>query len=122
MANFNKVILTGNLTRDPHLAALPSQREVAEFGMAINREWTDRQSGQKRKETCFVECKCFGKQASTVKQYLSKGDPLLVEGRLTFDQWESKDGGKRSKHFVVVEQFQFLSSGKKPAPANEDPF
>lgn len=110
MANFNKVILAGNLTRDPELSMLPSNTPVCEFGMAINRKWRG-QDGELRDETCFVDMACYGRQAETLKQYMSKGSPLLVEGRLKFDQWEGKDGGKRSKLRVVVENFQFLGSG-----------
>ncbi len=107
MANFNKVILAGNLTRDPQLSYLPSNTPVAEFGLAINRKWKG-QNGEMREETCFVDCSCFGKQAETLNQYMSKGGALLVEGRLQLQQWTAKDGTKRSKHKVIVEQFQFL--------------
>ncbi len=110
MANFNKVILAGNLTRDPQLSYLPSNTPVAEFGLAINRKWKG-QNGEMREETCFVDCSCFGKQAETLNQYMSKGRPLLVEGRLQFQQWTAKDGTKRSKLKVIVEQFQFLGGG-----------
>ncbi len=110
MANFNKVILAGNLTRDPQLSYLPSNTPVAEFGLAINRKWKG-QNGEMREETCFVDCSCFGKQAETLNQYMSKGRGLLVEGRLQLQQWTAKDGTKRSKHKVIVEQFQFLGGG-----------
>ena len=108
MANFNKVILAGNLTRDPQLSYLPSQTPVCEFGMAINRRWRG-VNGEPREETCFVDCRCYGKQAETFNQYMSKGQPVLVEGRLQFDTWEGPDGQKRSKHRVNVQTFQFLS-------------
>ncbi len=110
MANFNKVILAGNLTRDPQLSYLPSNTPVVEFGLAINRKWKS-QNGEMRDETCFVDCSCFGKQAETLNQYMSKGGSLLVEGRLQLQQWTAKDGTKRSKHKVIVEQFQFLGGG-----------
>ncbi len=110
MANFNKVILAGNLTRDPQLSYLPSNTPVVEFGMAINRKWKG-QNGEMREDTCFVDCTCFGKQAETLNQYMSKGRGLLVEGRLRYEQWTAKDGTKRSKLKVVVEQFQFLDGG-----------
>ncbi|MDP6636378.1 MAG: single-stranded DNA-binding protein [Phycisphaerae bacterium] len=106
MANYNKVILAGNLTRDPQLSYTPSQTPVVDFGMAINRTWRG-QDGQKREETCFVDCRAFGRQAETINQYLSKGRPVLVEGRLHFSSWE-KDGRKHSKLRVTVENFQFL--------------
>jgi single-strand DNA-binding protein len=118
MANFNKVILAGNLTRDPQLSYLPSNTPVCEFGMAINRKWKG-QDGQMRDDTCFVDCRAYGRQAETFNQYMNKGKPVLVEGRLKFDQWEGKDGAKRSKLYVVVETFQFLGApgggGGRPA-------
>ncbi len=118
MANFNKVILAGNLTRDPQLSYLPSNTPVAEFGLAINRKWKS-QNGEMREETCFVDCSCFGKQAETLNQYMSKGRGLLVEGRLQFQQWTDKEGTKRSKLKVIVEQFQFLGGGGGGRPAEE---
>ncbi len=109
MANYNKVILAGNLTRDPQLSYLPSSTPVVEFGMAINRYWTG-QDGQRRDETCFIDMRAYGKQAETISQYMSKGRAMLVEGRLQFQQWVAQDGTKRSKHIVVVENFQFLGN------------
>jgi len=110
MANFNKVILAGNLTRDPQLSVLPSNTPVCEFGMAINRKWRS-QDGELRDDTCFVDLRAYGKTADTINKYMTKGRPLLVEGRLKYDQWEGKDGGKKSRLTVVVESFQFLGSG-----------
>ena len=110
MANFNKVILAGNLTRDPQLSYLPSNTPITKFGLAINRKWKN-QNGEMRDDTCFVDCSCFGKQAETLNQYISKGRGLLVEGRLQFQQWTAKDGAKRSKLEVVVERFEFLGGG-----------
>ena len=107
MANFNKVILMGNLTRDPQLRYLPNNTAVCEFGMAVNRNWRDR-DGNQREEVCFVEISSFGRQAEVINQYMSKGRPCLVEGRLKFDSWTGQDGQKRSKHSVVVENFQFV--------------
>ncbi|MDD5133927.1 MAG: single-stranded DNA-binding protein [Phycisphaerae bacterium] len=110
MANFNKVILVGNLTRDPQLSYLPSQTAVVDFGIATNRQWKG-QDGQQREEVCFVDCRVFGKPAETINKYCKKGRPLMVEGRLTFDSWTGKDGVKRSKLRVTVENFQFISAG-----------
>ena len=107
MANFNKVILMGNLTRDPQMSYLPSQTAVVELGLAVNRKWRS-QDGQQKEETCFVDCKAFGKQAETLNQYMRKGQPLLIEGRLQLSQWEDKEGNRRSKLRVVVEGFQFV--------------
>lgn len=110
MPFYNKVMLMGHLTRDPEMKFLPSNTAVANFGLAINRKWTDQQ-GNKKDETCFVDCVAFGKQAETINQYVKKGDPFFIDGRLKLDQWEDKQGGKRSKLSVVVEGFQFIRSG-----------
>jgi single-strand DNA-binding protein len=107
MANYNKVILAGNLTRDPQLSATPSNTQVCEFGMAINHRWRG-QDGENRESTCFIDCVLYGRQAETFNQYMSKGQPVLVEGRLDFRQWETPEGQKRSKHSVFVQSFQFL--------------
>jgi single-strand DNA-binding protein len=108
MANFNRIILVGNLTRDPQLRYLPSQTAVVDFGLACNRKFK-LQSGEDREEVMFIDCSAFGRPAEIINQYCQKGRPLLVEGRLKLDQWEDKQGGgKRSKHVVVVENFQLL--------------
>lgn len=107
MANFNKVILMGNLTRDPQLKYLPNNNPVCEFGMAINRNWRDR-DGNQREEVCYVDLAAFGRQAETLNQYMSKGKPILVEGRLKYDSWTGQDGQKRSRLTVVAERFQFV--------------
>ncbi len=121
MANYNKVILIGNLTRDPQLKYLPSQTAVVEIGLAVNRRWKS-QDGQQREETCFVDCTAFGRQAEIINQYVRKGNPMLVEGHLKLDTWEGKDGQKRSKLRVMIDGFQFLGqasggSGGGGAPA-----
>jgi len=110
MANVNRVILIGNLTRDPQLRYLPSQTAVAEFGLAINHKFKTA-SGEQRDEVCFIDCTAFGKAGELINQYCQKGRQLYVEGRLKYDTWEDKNGGgKRSKHVVVVDNFQFLGS------------
>jgi len=116
MANYNKVILVGNLTRDPQMSFLPNQTPVVELGLAVNRKWKDPQ-GNPKEEVCFVDCRAYGRQAETINNYLKKGQQVLLEGRLQFSQWEGKDGVKRSKHRVIVERFQFLGapSGQRPA-------
>jgi single-strand DNA-binding protein len=106
--NYNKVILAGHLTRDPQLKHLPSQLCVADFGIAINRKWKS-PAGESREEVAFVDCVAFGKTAEVINQHLAKGRAILIEGRLKFDQWEGKDGAKRSKITVVVESFQFMN-------------
>jgi single-strand DNA-binding protein len=111
MANFNKVMLMGNMTRDPQVSIIPStQNQVCDFGLAVNRTWTG-PDGIKKEETTFVDCTCFGKTAEILAKYKKKGDPLFVEGRLKLDQWE-KDGIKHSKMRVIVENFQFLNRGQ----------
>jgi len=100
----------GNLTRDPQLSYTPNQTAVVDFGIATNRRWTG-QDGSQREETCFVDCRMFGKRAEVINKYCKRGNPLFVEGRLTFDSWEAQDGTKRSKLRVTVENFEFISSG-----------
>ena len=124
MANYNRIVLLGNLTRDPQLKYLPSQMAVAEFGLAVNHKFKGR-DGQDREEVLFIDCSVFGKGAEIINQYCQKGKQLLVEGRLKFDSWEDKQGGgKRSKHTVVVDNFQLLGSrgesGGAPAGAGYD--
>ena len=116
MANYNKIIMIGNLTRDPQLSYLPSNTPVVEFGLASNRKWKD-QSGQMREDTCFIDCRAYGRPAETISKYTSKGRQILIEGRLQLDQWQDKDGNRRSKHRIFVENFQFLDSRAQPAPA-----
>jgi single-strand DNA-binding protein len=116
MANFNKVIIAGNLTRDPELRYTPKGTAIARIGMAINREWKN-ESGEKQSEVTFVDIDAFGRQAEVIGQYLKKGRPLLVEGRLKLDQWEDKNSGqKMSKLKVVLESFSFLDSKSDDAP------
>lgn len=108
MANFNRIILVGNLTRDPQLKYLPSQMAVVEFGLAVNHKFRTK-DGQDREEVLFIDCSCFGKGADIINRYCQKGKPLLIEGRLKYDTWEDKQGGgKRSKHSVVVDNFQLM--------------
>jgi single-strand DNA-binding protein len=110
MASFNKVILLGNLTRDPQLSYTPNQTAVVDFGLATNRKWKD-QNGNSQEETCFVDCRAFGRSAENINKYCNKGNPLLVEGHLRFSSWEAQDGSKRSKLSVTVRNFQFIGSG-----------
>ncbi len=108
MPNFNKVMLMGNLTRDPELRYMPSGDAVADFGLAMNCKFKNA-SGELQDETTFVDIVMFGRRAEVLKEYLHKGDPLFVEGRLKLDQWEDKGGGgKRSKLKVVCLNFEFI--------------
>lgn len=129
MASFNKVILAGNLTRDPELRYTPKGTAIARLGLAINRRWRS-ETGELKDETTFVDVDAFGKTAETIAQYLKKGRPVLIEGRLRYDTWEDKQTGqKRSKLSVVLESFTFLDSGRtegtapnaEPAKATEGP-
>jgi single-strand DNA-binding protein len=111
MASFNKVILAGNLTRDPELRYTPKGTAIARIGVACNRKWKS-ETGELKEEVTFVDVDAFGKQAETIGQYLKKGRPILIEGRLRYDTWEDKQSGqKKSKLGVVLESFQFLDSG-----------
>ena len=110
MAGFNKVILMGNLTRDPEIRYAPNGTPVANFGLAVNRHY--RQGEEMREDVCFVDIVVFGKQAETCGQYLSKGQAALIEGRLQMRKFETKDGQKVTKHEVVAENVRFLS--KRP--------
>ncbi len=112
MPNLNKVMLMGNLTRDPELRYTPNNTAVVNIGLAINRVWYDKQTNQKNEETTFVDCEAWGRTAEVINQYLSKGRPIYIEGRLKLDQWQDKESGaNRSKMKVVVESFEFIDSG-----------
>jgi single-strand DNA-binding protein len=128
MANLNKVLLIGNLTRDPEVRYTPKGTAVADIGIAINRVWSNDQ-GQRQEETTFVDVTLWGRQAELAQQYLSKGRGVFIEGRLQMDTWDDKQTGqKRSKLKVVAESLQFLPDGKgggapagggsRPAPAS----
>ncbi|MDP6106885.1 MAG: single-stranded DNA-binding protein [Candidatus Brocadiia bacterium] len=106
MANLNKVFLLGNLTRDPQLRYTPSGTPICEFGVAVNRRFKTKE-GEQRDETCFVDVAAWGRTGEVISEYFSKGKPILVEGRLKFDSWETPDG-RRSKLSVVAENFQFI--------------
>src|SRR4051812_48885021 len=129
MASFNKVILLGNLTRDPELRYTPKGTAIAKIGLAVNRVWTN-EAGEKKEEVTFVDVDVFGRTAENVGQYMRKGRPILVEGRLRLDQWDDKQTGqKRSKLGVVAETVQSLGGPgegggeprRAPAPAAAAP-
>jgi single-strand DNA-binding protein len=112
MASYNKVILIGNLTRDPELRYTPKGMAIAKLGIAVNRTWKN-EAGESKEEVTFIDVDAFGRQAETLAQYVKKGSPLMVEGRLRLDQWDDKQTGqKRSRLGVVLEGFQFLGGGK----------
>src|SRR6266571_25734 len=123
MASFNKVILAGNLTRDPELRYTPTGTAIATFGLAMNRTWKT-ESGETKEEVTFVDVDAFGRQAEVIGQYMRKGRPFLVEGRLKLHQWDDKQTNqKRSRLGVVLESFSFTDSrgtaggGRPPAEA-----
>lgn len=108
--SYNRVLLMGNLTRDPELRHLPSNQAIATFGVAVNRRYRTA-DGEQREETTFVDCDAFGRTAEVMCQYLHKGSPVFIEGRLRLDEWQDKEtGGKRTKLKVVIENFQFVES------------
>ncbi len=110
--SFNKVIIMGNLTRDPEIRTLPSGMSVARLAVAVNRSYNDK-DGNKKEEVTYVDVDAFGKQAEVIGKFFTKGKPILVEGRLKLDQWEDKTSGeKKSRLGVVLEGFSFVSDGK----------
>ncbi len=111
MASYNKVLLMGNLTRDPELRYTPGGTAVADLGLAVNRSWRG-QDGEMKEETTFVDIVVWGRQAETSSQYLSKGRPVFIEGRLQLDSWQTPDGQKRNRLRVVAERVQFLGGGR----------
>lgn len=108
MASYNRVILLGNLTRDPEMKYLPSGTAVANFGMAMSEKYTDRQTGEQRENVCFVDVEAWDRQAEIVNEYLSKGSPVFIEGSLRFDSWETPEGEKRNKLKVRVFRLQLI--------------
>ena len=112
MASFNKVILMGNLTRDPETRVTPSGLTICKLGLAVSRNYSTK-DGERREETTFVDVDAFGRQAEVITKYMSKGKPIMLEGRLRLDQWEGNDGQKRSKLCVVLENFQFVGGSRE---------
>ena len=112
MANLNKVMLIGNLTRDPELRVTPKGTAICQFSLAVNRKFKD-ESGGEREEVTYIDVEAWSKQGETIAKYCTKGRPLFVEGRLRLDQWEDKTTKeKRSRMKVVLENFQFLGGGR----------
>ena len=109
MPSYNKVLLMGNITRDIELKHTPSNMAVAQIGLAVNRRFKTKE-GETKEEVTFVDCEAWGRTAEVMQQYLGKGKPVFVEGRLKLDQWQDKEGGNRSKLKVVIESFEFIDS------------
>ena len=118
--DFNKVIIAGRLTRDPEMKYLDSGNAFGVWGMAINRYYNDN-NGERQQETCFLDCKAFGRQAEIVANYVQKGNPLFVEGRLSFYQYETENGERRNKLSVIAERVQLLPkvNGNQEEPPKE---
>ena len=115
---FNKVILMGNLTRDVEVRTTPSGQSVANFSIAVSRSWKD-QSGQTQEQTSFINCVAWGKPGEIIAQYVKKGDPLLVSGRLDQRSYDDKDGNKRQAVEVNVEDFNFIGGGARSGGDND---
>ncbi len=115
MVGFNKVILIGNLTRNPELRYTPSGTPVVNFPLAVNRRY--KQADDQKEEVCYVDIVVFGRQAEHCGQYLSKGDGAIVDGRLQQRRWETEDGQKRSKHEVVAQTVTFLPKKSSSSPS-----
>lgn len=121
MASYNKVLLMGNLTRDPEVRYTPKGTALANLGLAVNRVWTT-ESGEQKEEVTFIDIEVWGRQAETAGQYLAKGRPVFVEGRLKLDSWEDKESGqKRNKLKVVAERVQFLGAPRGGAEFKDQP-
>lgn len=148
MASINKVLILGNLTRDPEMRFLPSQTAVVNIGVAVNRRWKNQQTGEWQEEATFIDCEGFSKTAEFINQWFKKGQAIFIEGRLKLDQWQDKEGQNRSKMKVIIENAQFgdakgsgggqqgdggggapqrsnrpqqRPAGNRPAPANNPP-
>jgi single-strand DNA-binding protein len=106
VANFNSILIVGFLTRDVEIRHLSGDLIVGNFGIAATYKYGEKE------ETCFVDCTAFGKQAGILADHVQKGSPLLIQGRLRYETWDDKQGGKRSKHTIVIDKFQFLSDGR----------
>lgn len=111
MAAFNRIIMIGNLTRDPEYRNLASGQAVCRLGLATNRQFKNKQTGNLVQEVCYIDVDVWGAQAESCRQYLQKGRPVLIEGRLKLDSWDDQTGQKRSKHSIVAERVVFLSNG-----------
>lgn len=111
MAGFNRIIIVGNLTRDPEHRQLTSGQAVCRLGLATNRQFKNRQTGAMVQEVCYIDIDVWGAQADSCRQYLQKGRSVLIEGRLKFDSWEDQTGQTRNKHSVVADRVVFLGSG-----------
>ncbi|CAN5134533.1 hypothetical protein BH09DEP1_BH09DEP1_5080 [soil metagenome] len=120
MSSYNRVIIMGNLTRDPDYKQLTSGQAVCRLGIASNRQFKNKQSGDMIQEVCYIDVDVWGPQAESCRQYLQKGRPVLIEGRLKLDSWDDANGQKRSKHSIVADNVKFLGSGAQAESSPED--
>lgn len=118
MSSINVVTLTGNITRDPDVNYAGQEIDRVKFGLAVNRKWTDRQNGEKREETCFVDCTAWKGTAKIIGEYCKKGSKIGIVGELKLDQWNADDGSKRSKITVTVKQVELFDGPPKDAPGH----
>ncbi len=121
MASFNRVILMGNLTRDPELKQAPSGSPVVDLRLAVSEQYRDKQTGETKEVTCFVDVVAWNRQAELCQQYLAKGRPILVEGRLQYDEWKTKEGESRSKLRVRADNIRFLGQPQGPRESGSGP-
>lgn len=113
MASYNKVILMGNLTRDPEVRFTNNNLAICKIGLAVNRRWKDGATGEWKEEPTFIDVTIFGKRGEAFAKYHQKGKPAFIEGSLRLDNWEDKDGNKRSKLYVVADEWQFVGGGRE---------
>ena len=113
MASYNKVILMGNLTRDPEVRFTQNNMAICKIGLAVNRRWKDTASGEWKEEPTFIDVTIFGKRGEAFAKYHQKGKPAFIEGSLRLDNWQDKDGNKRSKLYVVADEWQFVGGGRE---------
>jgi single-strand DNA-binding protein len=119
MSSYNRIVLMGNLTRDPEISFTPSGTAVCKFGIATNRKWKD-STGAEREDVCFVDCTLFGKRGEAFGRYHSKGQSALIEGRLQLNQWTTPEGDKRSKHGVLVDSFEFVGGARRESASGSE--
>jgi len=121
--DFNKCFFAGRLTREPKTSYLPSQTSVCEFSIAVNKKWKSK-SGEKKEEVMFIDAIAFSRTGENIQKFFHKGDPIFLEASLQLDTWATQDGQRRSKHKILVQNFQFLPSGEKredPVVGNKNP-
>lgn len=120
MAGYNRIIIIGNLTRDPDYKQLSSGQPLCRLGIASNRQYKQKATGTVTQDVCFIDVDVFGPQAESCRQYLQKGRPVLIEGRLKFDSWQTPEGQTRSKHSIIAERVVFLGGGQQEVGDSEE--